>query len=644
MRENLLDAFNNILSNQELKSRFDKIKNTDDVYAVFKDAGYPGSSEELDNEIRSVVEDFVKSKNASDGDLSGVVGGKGAGFSKKLTASALALMGIASTASGSALHALQGNNMQTTKTFDKKQSKSSMIRNIATHGATAAVVSLPIGSALIWALMRNPKSPRLQKIYKYATRADKALTEFEKAYTRCFSTIFNLTDTAQKTSCEECLNNARKTFQNEIKKIIEGMEKDKLFLDSWKRNKNTVLEDINNVALNYETAYDCVGTVFWCADIDNDITIRLQKNSDNENSWKIPWKRFYCKLIMALDNTDLQWDCTVKKKEIFKSQFENYNLLKGCVDINGGGFVASHAKDLFCEADVNSANASNDNITQQSQPELISSVPTANEGSQNTNNRKPILANVYTAMKNQDYEGTFDAFVKVLSKMGIAKKYKGKTYNTISFVFHWINQIIYNNDDKNNFGDTFKNLYNFLVQENGDKNRDFIDLMKKLAKNGNINYEDLPQVEAQVQNFWESCGRACSSPSYMDNFIGQLAILSRLRNDVSDEEYGLTPQHVESYQDWKQFHEAGDNAAKLEVLRSFNSGSCPIDITGLEDAVDFNQAVEQAIKNARSQIQDSDWVAMFNINYFEKFFNIIKNDNIRLSDIGINQYGLDIFD
>ena len=609
MRQDLLDAFNNILSNPELKNRFDKIKKPDDVYAVFKDAGYPGSSEELDQEIRAVVEEFVKSKKAREGDLSGVAGGKGSRFSKKMTASALALMGIASTASGNALYALNGNSFENAKSFVERQMKNPAVKNALGYGVTA-VGAMSLGGILMWALMRNPKSPHLQKIYKYAMRANKALAEFEKAFTPQPAS-----EPSDSTFLEDNIDTARENFRNEIRKIIEGMEKDKLFSDRWKDCEAGIYKDINSDTLNVETAYLRASTVFWCADIDDDTTAKLIKN-DSEISRKIPWKRFYNRFIMVFDNTDLKRDYIVKEKEMFKIKFKEYNLSSNA--ING-----SNVRDLFCKADENGAN-------------------TASGGLQNITNREPILASVYTKIKDQDYEGTYDAFVKVLSKMGIAKRYKEKTYNNINGVFEWINQII--NNSGTDVGDTFKNLYNFLVQEDGNKNRNFINLMKKLAKNDCIEYEDFSQVETQVQSFWEGCNNSCRNCSrIMLDFIKQFVVFGGLYGNKSNTNLGLTPQHVQNYQNWKQFHMAESNADKLQVLNSFNSGNLPINTEGLDAEDDFNEAVEQAIREAKAQAEDN-LSELWRIDMFEEFFDNVKSNSISLSDIGINQYGLDIFD
>ena len=612
MKQDLLDAFNNILSNPELKNRFDKIKKPDDVYAVFKDAGYPGSSEELDQEIRAVVEEFVKSKKAREGDLSGVAGGKGSRFSKKMIASALSLMGIASTASGNALYALNGNSFENTKSFVKKQAEKPAVKNALGYGVTA-VGAMSLGGILMWALMRNPKSPHLQKIYKYAMRANKALAEFEKAFTPQPAS-----EPSDSTFLEDNIDTARENFRNEIRKIIEGMEKDKLFSDCWKDCEAGVYNDINSGTLDVETAYYRASTVFRCADIDDDITAKLRKN-DSETSRKIPWYRFYGRLVFLLNSTDLKRGYTVKGKEMFKIKFEEYGLSSNAID-------GSNAKGLFFKADGDGAD-------------------TASGGSQNIANREPILASVYTAIKNRDYEKTYDAFVEVLSKTGIAKRYKEKTYNNINGVFNWINRIITDTGYK----DTFEKFYNFLVNDRHSNSSAFINLMKKIVTNGEIKIGDINEFENQVRNFWNNNTMNFRSYFYVYDFMAQFARFWFLVVGCEPStEFSLTQDHVNIYQNWKRFHMAKSNANKLQVLNSFNRGNLPINTEGLnteglntED--DFNEAVEQAIKEAKEQA-NSDDDKLNQINKFEEFFNNVKSDNISLKDIGVNGNALDIFD
>ncbi len=148
MNSNFKDSFNKILADADLKDRLNKAVTVEEVYNVFKSAGYSESSEKLEGEIRDVIRNFVKSKGASDEDLSQVAGGRGPGAIKKMSAAALALMGVASAAATST-HAAPGG-FESVKATANKYWKNPKVRSAITHTGTG-VVGLGIGAAVVGA-------------------------------------------------------------------------------------------------------------------------------------------------------------------------------------------------------------------------------------------------------------------------------------------------------------------------------------------------------------------------------------------------------------------------------------------------------------------------------------------------------------
>ena len=146
MNSNFKDSFYKILAGTELKDRLNKSVTIEEVYNVFKSAGYTGSSKDLEGEIKDVVRNFVKAKDTSEEDLSQVAGGKGPGAVKKMSAAALALMGVASAAATST-HAAPGG-FESAKSTVSKYWQDRRIRNMITH-ATALVGGAGLGAVLV---------------------------------------------------------------------------------------------------------------------------------------------------------------------------------------------------------------------------------------------------------------------------------------------------------------------------------------------------------------------------------------------------------------------------------------------------------------------------------------------------------------
>ena len=148
MNSNFKDSFYKILADTQLKDKLNKAITVEEVYNVFKSAGYGEGQEELEGEIRDVIRNFVKHKDASasEEDLSQVAGGKGPGAIKKMSAAALALMGVASAAATST-HAAPGG-FENAKSTVNKYLQNRRTRNMITH-ATALVGGAGLGAVVM---------------------------------------------------------------------------------------------------------------------------------------------------------------------------------------------------------------------------------------------------------------------------------------------------------------------------------------------------------------------------------------------------------------------------------------------------------------------------------------------------------------
>ena len=621
IKQDLLDAFNNILSNPELKNRFDKIKKPDDVYAVFKDAGYPGSSEELDQEIRAVVEEFVKSKKAREGDLSGVAGGKGAGFSKKIAASALALMGIASTASGNALHALHGSSFENAKFFVEKQMKNPAVKNALGYGVTA-VGSVSLGGILMWALMRNQKSPHLQKIYKYATSANDALVKFKTTMNEIKQSEDQAEDSELDIDFERMYNEARKVFKDKMLGIIGKMESDKLFLDSWDKIKGSIYEKLDDDDLNSDDTYKCACNVFFHTNISykNLKSIIDNKYSDSDSDSDKCWKKFYNQLYFYYNNTDLK--STYMDKEMFENSF-NYSKLSNIIPDE------LRNNDLFCSIS---------GVTQSEAQEV-----------QNTTNTA-ILAEVYQALQEHNPEQAYTAFVQVLKKMRITKKFfegNKDLFHNVNKVFKCLRKI--SKDEK--FAEGFKGLYNFLVK-NGESNSKFIDLIRQIVQNGIIKYSQSLEISKYAEDFNNDLS-SIDDEMLCGSFIENFRKLLKIANDsvYSDGNF----KYYKCYQYRQRIIKAKNNKKKYTLLANlyseiYSGQEFPsISDEELERTDDFNQLIEQTLfKAMANHCRTTNTLVHGSLCFIEAFqnnyFEVIKNGNIILGNMLIDKNALDIFD
>lgn len=177
MNSNFKDSFYKILADTQLKDKLNKSVTVEEVYNVFKSAGYGEGQEKLEGEIRDVIRNFVKSKDASasEEDLSQVAGGKGPGAIKKMSAAALALMGVASAAATST-HAAPGR-FENAKSTVNKYLQDRRTRNMITH-ATALVGGAGLGAVVMgagWLLFGGKGGPTQVNEFQSLRNIDIAL-------------------------------------------------------------------------------------------------------------------------------------------------------------------------------------------------------------------------------------------------------------------------------------------------------------------------------------------------------------------------------------------------------------------------------------------------------------------------------------